>query len=203
MGTIRSVESLALALLRLIGEEARKDRTVKVIAQLPVEVATYLMNEKREWLNNIETKSSAQVVLVPNKYMETPAYEIRRVRDDEAAAAGEQRHQPSDPGGAAAGAERSREARRARLLPPTPLVVAVGIADHSAAADHRDGNHDRAAAEAGRADRHLRAACGASSSAARARAKPSRRPCKRDAGATRPRTTVVATATKVVSRPGP
>jgi ribonuclease E len=84
MGSIRSVDSLALALLRLIGEEARKDRTVKVIAQLPVEVATYLMNEKREWLNNIEHKSSVQVVLVPNKYMDTPAYDIRRVRDDEA-----------------------------------------------------------------------------------------------------------------------
>jgi ribonuclease E len=83
MGTIRSTESLALALLRLIGEEARKDRTVKVIAQLPVEVATYLMNEKREWLHSIESKSHAQVVLVPNKYFETPAYEIRRVRDDE------------------------------------------------------------------------------------------------------------------------
>jgi ribonuclease E len=83
MGSIRSVDSLALALLRLIGEEARKDRTVKVIAQLPVEVATYLMNEKREWLNNIEHKSAVQVVMVPNKYMETPAYEIRRVRDDE------------------------------------------------------------------------------------------------------------------------
>jgi len=84
MGTIRGVESLALALLRLIGEEARKDRTVKVIAQLPVEVATYLMNEKREWLNNIEAKSSAEIILVPNKYIETPAYDIRRVRDDEA-----------------------------------------------------------------------------------------------------------------------
>ncbi len=84
MGTIRSVDSLALALLRLIGEEARKDRTVRVIAQLPVDVATYLMNEKREWLNNIEAKSTAQIVLVPNKYMETPAYEIRRIRDDEA-----------------------------------------------------------------------------------------------------------------------
>jgi len=84
MGTIRSVESLALALLRVIGEEARKERTVKVIAQLPVEVATYLMNEKREWLNGIEAKSDTQIVLVPNPYMETPAYEIRRVRDDEA-----------------------------------------------------------------------------------------------------------------------
>src|SRR5688572_3467370 len=83
MGAIRSVESLALALLRLIGEEARKDRTVKVIAQLPVEVATYLMNEKREWLNSIESKSDTQVVLIPNRYMDTPQYEIRRVRDDE------------------------------------------------------------------------------------------------------------------------
>src|SRR5262249_4409296 len=43
-----------------------------------------LMNEKREWLNNIEAKSEADVVLIPNKYMDTPAYEIRRVRDDEA-----------------------------------------------------------------------------------------------------------------------
>ncbi len=84
MGSIRSVESLSLALLRLIGEEARKDRTVKVIAQLPVEVATYLMNEKREWLNSIEAKSDTQVVLVPNRYLETPTYEIRRIRDDEA-----------------------------------------------------------------------------------------------------------------------
>ena len=155
MGTIRSVDSLALALLRLIGEEARKDRTVKVIAQLPVEVATYLMNEKRDWLNNIETKSGAQVVLVPNKYMETPAYEIRRVRDDEAQLPENNCHQSPDSGGSAAGAERSGEARSAPA-PPTPLVVASSIADHSAAADDRDGNHDRAG-EAGRADRHLRA----------------------------------------------
>jgi ribonuclease E len=83
MGVIRSVESLALAILRLIGEEARKDRTSKVIAQLPVDVATYLMNEKRDWLNNIETRSSIDIVLVPNRYLDTPAYEIRRVRDDE------------------------------------------------------------------------------------------------------------------------
>jgi ribonuclease E len=83
MGVIRSVESLALAILRLIGEEARKDRTAKVIAQLPVDVATYLMNEKREWLHSIETRSGVDVILVPNRYLETPAYELRRVRDDE------------------------------------------------------------------------------------------------------------------------
>jgi ribonuclease E len=83
MGVIRSVESLALAILRLIGEEARKDRTAKVIAQLPVDVATYLMNEKREWLQSIEQRSEVGVILVPNRYIDTPAYEIRRVRDDE------------------------------------------------------------------------------------------------------------------------
>ena len=83
MGNIRSVESLALAILRLIGEEARKDRTAKVIAQVPVDVATYLMNEKREWLRSIEARSEVGVILVPNRYLETPAYEIRRVRDDE------------------------------------------------------------------------------------------------------------------------
>ena len=83
MGRIRSVESLALTLLRLIGEEARKDRTAKVIAQLPVDVATFLINEKREWLNEVESKTKAEVILVPNKYMDTPAYEIRRLRDDE------------------------------------------------------------------------------------------------------------------------
>jgi ribonuclease E len=83
MGVIRSVESLALAILRLIGEEARKDRTAKVIAQLPVDVATYLMNEKRDWLNSIEVRSEVDVILVPNRYLDTPAYELRRVRDDE------------------------------------------------------------------------------------------------------------------------
>ncbi len=84
MGVIRSVESLALAVLRLIGEEARKDRTAKVIAQLPVDVATYLMNEKREMLADIERRGRIDIILVPNRFLETPAYEIRRVRDDEA-----------------------------------------------------------------------------------------------------------------------
>ncbi len=83
LGTIRSVESLALAILRLIGEEARKDRSSKVIAQLPVEVATFLINEKREWLRTLEERNRVEVVLVPNHHMQTPNYSLRRVRDDE------------------------------------------------------------------------------------------------------------------------
>ncbi|MEM7501413.1 MAG: Rne/Rng family ribonuclease [Pseudomonadota bacterium] len=83
MGTIRSVESLALAILRIIGEEARKERTAKVIAQLPAEVATYLLNEKRDWVQNVEARNETQVVLVANPNLETPHYDIRRVRDDQ------------------------------------------------------------------------------------------------------------------------
>ena len=83
IGTIRSVESLALAILRIIGEEARKERTAKVIAQLPVEVATFLLNEKRDWVQNVETRSETQVVLVANSALETPHYDVRRVRDDQ------------------------------------------------------------------------------------------------------------------------
>ncbi len=83
IGNIRSVESLALAILRIIGEEARKERTAKVIAQLPVEVATYLLNEKRNWVQNLESRENTQVVLVANPALETPHYQVRRVRDDQ------------------------------------------------------------------------------------------------------------------------
>ena len=83
MGTIRGVESMSLALLRLIGEEARKERTGRVITQVPVDVATYLINEKREQLHQIETRDKVSLVIVPNPHMQTPAYTLRRVRDDE------------------------------------------------------------------------------------------------------------------------
>jgi ribonuclease E len=84
IGSIRSVESMALAILRLIGEELRKDRTSRVIAQVPVDVATYLINEKREWMRALEDKSDAELVIVPNSNIQTPEYSLRRVRDDEA-----------------------------------------------------------------------------------------------------------------------
>ncbi|HEY3787089.1 MAG TPA: Rne/Rng family ribonuclease [Steroidobacteraceae bacterium] len=83
IGSIRSVESMALAILRLIGEELRKDRTARVIAQVPVDVATYLFNEKREWLRHLEGKSEVELLIVPNENIQTPEYSIRRVRDDE------------------------------------------------------------------------------------------------------------------------
>ncbi len=82
-GSIRDVESLSLAILRLVGEEARKERTVKVIAELPVDVATFLLNEKREWIQSIEQRTDVQLLLVANPGLDTPNYTIRRVRDDQ------------------------------------------------------------------------------------------------------------------------
>jgi ribonuclease E len=84
IGNIRSIESLTLSVLRLIGEELRKDRTSRVIVQVPVDVATYLFNEKREWLRTLEDKSEAELIIVPNENMQTPEYTITRLRDDEA-----------------------------------------------------------------------------------------------------------------------
>ena len=85
-GSIRSVESLALAVLRVLQEEAMKERTGRVIAHLPVEVATYLLNEKRRHLEQIEDQHGVRLTLVPTPALETPKYRIQRVRVDEAGA---------------------------------------------------------------------------------------------------------------------
>ena len=82
-GTIRSVESLALSILRLVEEEAMKDKTAKVMAQLPVDVATFLLNEKRDAVMDIEQRHRVQILLVPNRTMETPHYSVQRVRADD------------------------------------------------------------------------------------------------------------------------
>ena len=81
-GQIRSVESLALSVLRLIEEEAMKEKTGRVIVQLPVDVATFLLNEKRAQLDDVERRCGATITLVPNATLESPNFEIARVRDD-------------------------------------------------------------------------------------------------------------------------
>lgn len=83
VGNVRSVESLALAILRLVGEEARKERTSKVIVQLPVDVSNYILNEKRGWAQLIQDENDVTVVLIGNPDLETPNYSVKRVRDDE------------------------------------------------------------------------------------------------------------------------
>ncbi len=82
-GTIRSVESLALSILRILEEEAMKDKTGKVLAQLPVDVATFLLNEKRSILGTIEERNGIEIILIPNRHLDTPHYELQRIRSDE------------------------------------------------------------------------------------------------------------------------
>jgi len=79
-GTVRSTESLSLSILRLIEEDAMKENTVKIVAQLPVNVATFLLNEKREAVSEIEHRQRVSVVLVPNHSFESPHFEIERIR---------------------------------------------------------------------------------------------------------------------------
>jgi ribonuclease E len=83
IGNIRSVESMALSILRLAGEDARKERTARLVLHVPVSVGTYLMNEKRAALRSVEEKCGVEVVIVPDPNIETPEYTIRRVRADE------------------------------------------------------------------------------------------------------------------------
>ena len=82
-GTIRDTKSLALAILRLLQEEAAKERTGEVRAVVPVEVAAFLLNEKRSAVNDIENSSGVRVLIIPNPHMETPHFDVSRLRDDE------------------------------------------------------------------------------------------------------------------------
>ena len=81
-GIIRDVESLSLAILRLIEEEALKDRTAEVRAQVPIPVAAFLLNEKRNSITKIELRTRARIVILPNDHLETPHFEVQRIRDD-------------------------------------------------------------------------------------------------------------------------
>ena len=82
-GVIRGIESTALHVLRIIQEEAMKDNTGEVHAQVPVDVATFLLNEKRAELFGMEERLDVSVVLIPNIHLENPHYEITRVRTDD------------------------------------------------------------------------------------------------------------------------
>ena len=81
-GTIRSTKSIALSILRLVGEEAQKERSAEIRAITPVNVATYLLNEKRKVIAAIENSNNARIVIVPNEDMVTPHFEVKRLRDD-------------------------------------------------------------------------------------------------------------------------
>ena len=82
-GTIRNVESVALSVLRILEEEAMKKGTEKVIAHLPIECATFLLNEKRHAIEQIEARLKVGIIILPSKHLETPAYDIERIKEKE------------------------------------------------------------------------------------------------------------------------
>jgi len=83
IGHIRGTESTSLHILRILQEEAMKENTAQVVAQVPVDVGTFLLNEKRPEIHGIETRFKVNVLLVPNRYLETPNYTVQRLRHDD------------------------------------------------------------------------------------------------------------------------
>lgn len=87
-GRIRSIDSLALSVLRIMEEQALKEKTGRVIAQLPIQVASFLLNEKRNSIKEIESRNSVELLIIPNPNMDTPHFEVQRYRDDDKEFAG-------------------------------------------------------------------------------------------------------------------
>jgi ribonuclease E len=81
LGHVRGVESLGLAVLRLVEEEATKDRITQLVVQLPVPVATFILNDKRMQVDAIEKRHNVKIVLIPNPHLDTPHYDIERIKD--------------------------------------------------------------------------------------------------------------------------
>jgi ribonuclease E len=82
-GTIRTVESLSLSLVRILEEEALKSGTARVDIQVPIDVATYMLNEKRQAILDIEKLSGVHILIVANPTLETPQYKVERIRKSE------------------------------------------------------------------------------------------------------------------------
>jgi ribonuclease E len=82
-GHIRDTESSALQILRIVQEETMKDNTAAVLVQVPVEVASFLLNEKRNEITKIELRQRVSVLLVPNKHLDTPNYSLERLKHDD------------------------------------------------------------------------------------------------------------------------
>ena len=91
-GRMRSIESLSLSIIRVAEEHAMKDNTGQVLVQAPVEIANFLLNEKRSALREIERRHDAPIVIVADEQLHTPHYEVTRIRDNEM---GEETSKPS------------------------------------------------------------------------------------------------------------
>jgi ribonuclease E len=134
VGVIRDTESSALHILRILQEEAMKESTAAIHAQVPVEVATFLLNEKRVDIAKLEARLRVSIVLIPNKFLETPHYKVERLRHDDerlesAKASFERAEAPATEiiyGGAQAEGEKAKPKQEAvvrGILPQTPAPM--------------------------------------------------------------------------------
>jgi ribonuclease E len=92
-GTIRSIESLSLSIIRMIEDDAVKANTGQIQAQLPIDISTFILNEKREMVTDIEKRHSVEVLIIPNSNLESPHYHIKRLTHSELPKSGI--HKPS------------------------------------------------------------------------------------------------------------
>lgn len=82
-GTVRNIPSHSLSIIRLIEEEALKDKTAEIHAQLPVDLASYIINEKRAMVQQIEERHHIKIIIIPNPYIVAPHYQIQRIKVDQ------------------------------------------------------------------------------------------------------------------------
>src|SRR5205823_2623894 len=134
-GFIRGTESTALHVLRIMQEEAMKENTGAVHAQVPVDVASFLLNEKRSEIQKLEGRLKVNIVMVPNPHLETPHYKVQRLRHDEL---NEMEHVPSsyelverpeEPKAPGAEEEAKRERQEAVVKSITPAQPAPSAAE--------------------------------------------------------------------------
>jgi ribonuclease E len=144
-GRMRSVESLSLSLLRLIEEQAMKDNTGQVLVQAPHEVANFLLNEKRRALIEIERRHDVPVVIVADEQMETPHFNVQRIREGEL---GEETARPSYHRTSPRKLELHALTRANLNIPAAPAVTAVKPDRPAPAREEREDRLERPANKA-------------------------------------------------------
>lgn len=131
-GRMRSIESLSLSIIRVAEEHAMKENTGQVLVQAPVEIANFLLNEKRGALREIENRHEAPIVIVADEQLHTPHYEVTRVRENEL---GEETSRPSYQRGTPRKLPTYALTKAQLNIPPAPAVTSV---KHSSPAPLRE-----------------------------------------------------------------
>ena len=121
-GRMRSIESLSLSIIRVAEEHAMKDNTGQVLVQVPVEIANFLLNEKRSALREIEARHDAPIVIVADEQLHTPHYEVTRIRENEM---GEETAKPSYQRGTPRRLATIALSKAQLNIPPAPAVTNV------------------------------------------------------------------------------